>query len=231
MANNTYIGGEIKLIRGLSDLFAIDSNIIRYTKTNDNQEISIQNIINTIIDDISGKANVSHTHTISDIIELENTISNFESLIESLKNTINNFESRIKALENSKIYEVNVTLNNLTCDELTSIKTLPISGGTFTIKANDGYSLPSSLTVEGADYTWDPSEGVLTISNVNDKVTVSASGVENEPTSIKIYNEDETGELNTTTITGKNETVKIKVKVESNKTLLPRVNDFKLPLE
>lgn len=48
MANNTYIGGEIKLIGGLSDLFAIDSNIIRYTKT-DNEEISIQQIINELL--------------------------------------------------------------------------------------------------------------------------------------------------------------------------------------
>lgn len=223
MANNTYIGGEIKLIRGLSDLFAIDSEIIRYTKTNDHQEISIQEIINTIIDDISDKANVSHTHTISDIIELENTLTDINSQINELSN-------KIEALENSKIYEVNVTLNNLTCDELTSIKTLPISGGTFTIKADDGYSLPSSLTVTNADHTWDLSEGVLTISNVIDEVTILASGVENEPTSIKIYNEDETGELNTTTITGKNETVKIKVKVESNKTLLPKKSQFKVTI-
>ena len=229
MANNTYIGGEIKLIRGLSDLFAIDSNIIRYTKTNDHQEISIQEIINTIIDDISGKANLNHKHEISNINGLENTISNFESRIEALKNTINNFESRIEALENSKIYEVNVTLNYLTCDELTSIKTLPISGGTFTIKANDGYSLPSSLTVTNADHTWDSSEGVLTISNVIGKVTILASGVENKPTSIKIYNEDGTSELNTTqTIIGTNQTIKIRVKVESNKTLLPNKSQFKV---
>ena len=49
MANNTYIGGEIKLIGGLSDLFAIDSKIVRYTKADNNGEVSVQEIIDELL--------------------------------------------------------------------------------------------------------------------------------------------------------------------------------------
>lgn len=81
MANNTYIGGEIKLIGGLSDLFAIDSNIIRYTKT-DNEEISIQQIINELLGRINAlegsKNNVARitlTSPVTNIVYGENTNS------------------------------------------------------------------------------------------------------------------------------------------------------------
>lgn len=53
MANNTYIGGEIKLIGGLSDLFAIDSKIVRYTKADNNGEVSVQEIIDELLRRIS----------------------------------------------------------------------------------------------------------------------------------------------------------------------------------
>ena len=74
MANNTYIGGEIKLIGGLSDLFAIDSNIIRYTKT-DNEEISIQQIINELL----GRINALEESNITKEYDLTVSLTNGSS--------------------------------------------------------------------------------------------------------------------------------------------------------
>lgn len=74
MANNTYIGGEIKLIGGLSDLFAIDSNIIRYTKT-DNEEISIQQIINELL----GRINALEESNITKEYDLTVSLTNCSS--------------------------------------------------------------------------------------------------------------------------------------------------------
>lgn len=186
MANNTYIGGEIKLIEGLSDLFAIDSKIVRYTKA-DNQEISVQEIIKELLE-------------------------------------------RIGALENSKVFEVqSVTLTNLSCPELSSAKTIPASGGTFTITSNSGYSLPSEVSVTNATPEWNQSTGVLKISNVIGDIIVSASAVANAPTSIKIYNEAGTSELDLDqTIIGTNGALKIKVNVTSDKTLIKGQSQFKV---
>ena len=49
---------------------------------------------------------------------------------------------------------------------------------TLTFSAKEGYSLPESITVTGASYTWNSSTGVVTLSNPTDNVVVTVNGVD-----------------------------------------------------
>lgn len=137
-----------------------------------------------------------------------------------LNAVIKTLSDRITALENNKIYEVkSVTLTNLRCDVLSSAKTIPATGGTFTITANSGYSLPNDVTVTGATSSWNKSTGVLTISNVTGEVTVSASGIANVPTAIAFKSTSGT-DLTSCEITGQNGAQQFKVVPSNNKGLI-----------
>lgn len=56
-----------------------------------------------------------------------------------------------------------------------------VQGLSVTLTADEGYALPETITVEGAEYTYSQSEGSLTIAAyaVSSDVTVSAEAVEN----------------------------------------------------
>jgi hypothetical protein len=157
------------------------------------------------------------------VIDLGTVITDISSITNAI-NTINtqlsDLSKRIAALESNKIYEVkSITLTNLSCQELSSAKTIPASGGTFTITANNGYSLPNDVTVTGATSSWNKSTGVLTISNVIDEVTVSAKGVANVPTAIAFKSTSNT-DLSSCTITGQNGTYQFKVVPSNDKGLI-----------
>ena len=48
------------------------------------------------------------------------------------------------------------------------------SDGSATIIPDEGYSLPSTITVSGASYTYNDSTGVITLSNVTANVSITA---------------------------------------------------------
>lgn len=48
-----------------------------------------------------------------------------------------------------------------------------------TFEADPGYRLPETITVTGAEYTWNPSTGVLSITNVTGEVSVTITGIRN----------------------------------------------------
>lgn len=72
-------------------------------------------------------------------------------------------------------YNITTTLTNLTSSGDTTIDSDDTA--TVTLSANSGYALPSSITVTNAQYTYDSSTGVISLSNATDDVTISASGV------------------------------------------------------
>lgn len=79
--------------------------------------------------------------------------------------------------EEYNVYEVKTNLVNVT--ETTSPKVTAIGSGetaTLTFAGNTGYSLPDSVTVAGATYTWTQSTGTLVISNPTQTVMISVTG-------------------------------------------------------
>lgn len=79
--------------------------------------------------------------------------------------------------EEYNVYEVKTNLVNVT--ETTSPKVTAIGSGetaTLTFAGNTGYSLPASVTVVGATYTWTQSTGTLVISNPTQTVMISLTG-------------------------------------------------------
>ena len=79
--------------------------------------------------------------------------------------------------EEYNVYEVKTNLVNVT--ETTSPKVTAIGSGetaTLTFAGKTGYSLPASVTVVGATYTWTQSTGTLVISNPTQTVMISVTG-------------------------------------------------------
>ena len=70
-------------------------------------------------------------------------------------------------------YKIVTTVNNGTYSGSTTIA----SNGTatVTIKANDGYSLPTSVSVTGATCTYTASTGVISLSSATEKVYITAT--------------------------------------------------------
>ena len=75
-------------------------------------------------------------------------------------------------------YSIKYNLTNVVGDSnnVTNITTKNVKILKFT--ANSGYSLPDSVTVNGATYTWDKNMGNLVLSKVTGDVTVIISGIE-----------------------------------------------------
>ena len=194
MDNNTtytYIGGEITFgSSAINSGFGIDSSLVRY--------IYIEN---------EGDKYDKYRDSV------------YKVITELIKD-IDLLTGRVNALENNKIYEVkSVTLTNLRCDVLSSAKTIPAKGGTFTITANSGYSLPNDVTVTGATSSWNKSTGVLIIYDVIGEVTVSASGIANVPTAIAFKSTSDT-DLTSCEITGQNGIQQFKAVPSNNKGLI-----------
>lgn len=67
-------------------------------------------------------------------------------------------------------------LSNVTAK--TSYSSISVNDGTrsCTFTAADGYTLPSSVTVQGCSYIWDSATGMLALSNPTSNVTVTITG-------------------------------------------------------
>lgn len=72
-------------------------------------------------------------------------------------------------------WAVSTSLTNLTAEGDTVI----YDGGTasVTLTAEEGYSLPDSITVTGASYTWDDSTGEVALNTPTGAVSITAVGV------------------------------------------------------
>ncbi len=73
-------------------------------------------------------------------------------------------------------YKITYKLTNVSGNNVTSITNNETKTLTFT--ANTGYSLPESVTVTGAAYTWNKEAGTLILSKVTGNVTVTINGKE-----------------------------------------------------
>lgn len=58
----------------------------------------------------------------------------------------------------------------------------------YYISARDGYTLPSAITVTGAEYTWDSSTGKLGLKNATETVVVKIAAVEMLDETDEVYN-------------------------------------------
>ena len=88
----------------------------------------------------------------------------------------------------SSRYQYNIT-NNLTNVSAVSSNPTSIADGTSAtlyFSAYSGYSLPASVTVTNAEYTWSQSAGKLVLRDPTGPVTVSITGVEIVPESYQI---------------------------------------------
>ena len=79
-------------------------------------------------------------------------------------------------------YKITYKLTNVSGNNVTSITNNEMK--TLTFAANTGYSLPKSVTVTGATYTWDKETGTLVLSKVTGNVTITMVG---EEIKIKTY--------------------------------------------
>lgn len=77
------------------------------------------------------------------------------------------------------VYSITNRLTNCTASGATTI----VEDGTasVTITAKGGYGLPDTITVSGASYAWDKTNGVILLSNPTDDVTIDV-------TAISLYN-------------------------------------------
>ena len=79
-------------------------------------------------------------------------------------------------------YKITYKLTNVSGNNVTSITNNETK--TLTFAANTGYSLPESVTVSGATYTWNKETGTLILSKATGNVTVTIVG---EEIKIKTY--------------------------------------------
>lgn len=77
------------------------------------------------------------------------------------------------------VYNVATNLTNCTASGASTI----VEEGTaaVTVVANNGYELPDSITVSGANYTWDKSTGTVVLSNPTSDVVVTVVAVVVKP--------------------------------------------------
>lgn len=86
---------------------------------------------------------------------------------------------------------VTFDLENVSSDAITN-KIATKAAYTVTLFANDGYSLPHSISinmggidfVEGEDYDYSPTTGIVTVHGVDGHITIAAAGIEGEVTQL-----------------------------------------------
>lgn len=91
-------------------------------------------------------------------------------------------------------FAITKTLSNCTASGATEIR----SGGsaTVTITANSGYTLPDSIIVSGASYTWNKSNGQIILSNPTSDVAITVTA-EKTITNFAEYNATNTSDWST----------------------------------
>ncbi len=81
------------------------------------------------------------------------------------------------AAEPPAVFEIINALTNVTADGENPTTIAANDSVTLIYTANSGYTLPETITVTGASYTWEQSTGVLDISNPTGDVTITIVGV------------------------------------------------------
>ena len=94
-------------------------------------------------------------------------------------------------------YDIELNLTNVINDDSNVNKITNLETKTLTFAANAGYSLPESVKVSGATYTWNKETGTLVLSKVTGNVTVTIVGEEIKVT--KTYTNGEIVYFNVTT--------------------------------
>ena len=92
------------------------------------------------------------------------------------------------AAEPADVFEIINTLTNVTADGENPSTIAANDSVTLIYTANSGYTLPASVTVTGASYTWEQSTGVLDISNPTQNVTITIAGVKSVSYTVMITN-------------------------------------------
>lgn len=71
----------------------------------------------------------------------------------------------------ASVYSITNSITNGTATGSTAISS--VGTATVTVSANSGYTLPSSITVSGASYTYDSTTGVIALSNATGNVSIT----------------------------------------------------------
>ena len=86
------------------------------------------------------------------------------------------------------VFNITNVLSNVTADGENPTTIAANDSVTLIYTANSGYTLPASVTVTGATYTWEQSTGVLDISNPTQNVTITIAGVKSVSYTVTINN-------------------------------------------
>lgn len=107
------------------------------------------------------------------------------------------------------VYSITSTLSNVTAD-VNNPSTISDSGtATLWFTADSGYTLPTSITVSGASYTWNNSTGVVVLSNPTGDVTISITAessvtkISIDLTTLENYSDLTSGETYSITVVAK----------------------------
>lgn len=92
------------------------------------------------------------------------------------------------AAEPADVFEIINALTNVTADGENPSTIAANDSVTLIYTAYSGYTLPASVTVTGASYTWEQSTGVLDISNPTQNVTITIAGVKSVSYIVTINN-------------------------------------------
>lgn len=75
---------------------------------------------------------------------------------------------------------INLTLSNVTGASSNPTKMFEGTTETLTFTANDGYTLPDSVSITGATVSWNKDTGTLTLSNPTNNITGTITGVQEQ---------------------------------------------------
>ena len=89
-------------------------------------------------------------------------------------------ESQAVSVTKETIYNITVSVTNGTYQGHSTIR--PNATATVTISANSGYILPSSITVTNAQYTYNSTSGIVSLSNPTGNVAINAVCEQEQPT-------------------------------------------------
>ena len=87
---------------------------------------------------------------------------------------------------------INLTLSNVTGASSNPTKMFEGTTETLTFTANDGYTLPDSVSITGATVSWNKDTGTLTLSNPTNNITGTITGVATQTGyTVTVYNGNE----------------------------------------
>lgn len=124
---------------------------------------------NATLQDSGGGDTSPTTNKIGDLSIIKKHFGDLEVIKEVINGSV--------IYESVKTYTITSTITNGTYTGDTEIT----NTASVTISANTGYSLPSTISVSGATYTYDSSTGVVSLSSPTGNVTISATCVASYP--------------------------------------------------